>query len=667
MSVGCVAPALKRNDAPPPAWRLLAHLCAMLAGPMREDRLDSWKEIAAFLGRGIRTVQRWEREEGLPVHRLAHAKRGSIYAKRDELSAWWESRRLTLTSSAPVNTAPAAPRLDRVTRTSGMTSWPALSFDARLLAYVSDAGQDGATPQIWIQQVGGTALQLTNGAHTYAHPSFSPDATRIVFTITDESGPNLYEMPALGGEPRLIQRGASRGVMSPDGRWLASVPRDEAGVRIAARGGAGFRTLAPHLLDIACVAWLPDSRSVIVHARAGPELEADWWILPLGGEAPANTGVVRRFRDAGLFTIPTGVACWNDSLVISGAGPQGICLYRQRLAAATFQAVGAPQRLTEGSESAWLPAAAAGRVAFISNRPDANLWSVAVDPASGVAQGPLRRLTRGTGIVGYLSLTADARRLAYVTVRRGQGEVFLRDLGANTETVVGEGPPGPKWYPAISPSGSQLAFGTLKTEGDRALRPIFVMSLSDGTWRLLGEDCGGRPREWVDERRLVIQRFARLHSVAVVDTDTGDQLELIRSDQRSVANPRLSPDRRSIAFDAAGPGETPAVFVAPFDGRAIAESDWVIVEGAASHPFWSAHGRVLYYTPIGVNPLIRNTVRGRRLNDGLPDGEPMDVYSSSEMMLPAYLPGTAPIATRDQIILALSDFRGDVWIIELAD
>jgi hypothetical protein len=59
------------------------------------SRLDSWKEIAAYLGRGIRTVQRWEREEGLPVHRLLHEKRGSIYARRDELAAWWESRRLS--------------------------------------------------------------------------------------------------------------------------------------------------------------------------------------------------------------------------------------------------------------------------------------------------------------------------------------------------------------------------------------------------------------------------------------------------------------------------------------------------------------------------------------------------------------------------------------------
>src|SRR5262245_66575412 len=65
-----------------------------------EGRLDSWKEIAAYLSRGIRTVQRWEREEGLPVHRLVHDKRGSIYARKDELAAWWDSRRRTLTNPA---------------------------------------------------------------------------------------------------------------------------------------------------------------------------------------------------------------------------------------------------------------------------------------------------------------------------------------------------------------------------------------------------------------------------------------------------------------------------------------------------------------------------------------------------------------------------------------
>jgi tetratricopeptide (TPR) repeat protein len=50
-------------------------------------RLDSWKEIAVFFGRDERTVNRWEKELGLPVHRLPGTK-GRVYAYTDELSAW---------------------------------------------------------------------------------------------------------------------------------------------------------------------------------------------------------------------------------------------------------------------------------------------------------------------------------------------------------------------------------------------------------------------------------------------------------------------------------------------------------------------------------------------------------------------------------------------------
>jgi TolB-like protein/Tfp pilus assembly protein PilF len=55
-------------------------------------RLDSWKEIASYFNRSEKTVRRWEENEGLPVHRLLHEKRGSVYAYSDELEAWWESR-----------------------------------------------------------------------------------------------------------------------------------------------------------------------------------------------------------------------------------------------------------------------------------------------------------------------------------------------------------------------------------------------------------------------------------------------------------------------------------------------------------------------------------------------------------------------------------------------
>jgi TolB-like protein len=56
------------------------------------DRLDSWKEIAEYLRRSVRTVHRWESEEGLPVHRHLHESSGTVYAFKHELDTWWASR-----------------------------------------------------------------------------------------------------------------------------------------------------------------------------------------------------------------------------------------------------------------------------------------------------------------------------------------------------------------------------------------------------------------------------------------------------------------------------------------------------------------------------------------------------------------------------------------------
>ena len=57
-----------------------------------ERRLDSWKEIAAYLDRDVSTVQRWEKQEGMPVHRHLHDKRGSVYALTSELEIWLRNR-----------------------------------------------------------------------------------------------------------------------------------------------------------------------------------------------------------------------------------------------------------------------------------------------------------------------------------------------------------------------------------------------------------------------------------------------------------------------------------------------------------------------------------------------------------------------------------------------
>lgn len=63
-----------------------------VGSPLNDKKLVSWKEIAVHLGREIRTVQRWEKTEGLPVHRHEHQKRSTVYAYASELDAWFRKR-----------------------------------------------------------------------------------------------------------------------------------------------------------------------------------------------------------------------------------------------------------------------------------------------------------------------------------------------------------------------------------------------------------------------------------------------------------------------------------------------------------------------------------------------------------------------------------------------
>ena len=88
---------------------------------MARRRLDAWKEIATYLGRDVTTVRRWERREGLPVHRHLHDKLGSVYAYADEIDEWMSRRS---TQEAPVGGLNAAPRIPDATQEPPVVALP---------------------------------------------------------------------------------------------------------------------------------------------------------------------------------------------------------------------------------------------------------------------------------------------------------------------------------------------------------------------------------------------------------------------------------------------------------------------------------------------------------------------------------------------------------------
>ena len=74
----------------------------------QNELLNSWKEIASYLNRGVRTVQRWEIELGLPVRRPRGKSRSAVMAMRAELDAWIKSCPVTHVAKANGHDAPPA-------------------------------------------------------------------------------------------------------------------------------------------------------------------------------------------------------------------------------------------------------------------------------------------------------------------------------------------------------------------------------------------------------------------------------------------------------------------------------------------------------------------------------------------------------------------------------
>jgi TolB-like protein len=80
------------------------------------ERLDSWKEIASYLRRDVRTVQRWEKKEGLPVRRHQHDKLGSVYAYPAELTSWFTTRQQANAVDTHASAEHAAGQAERETK-----------------------------------------------------------------------------------------------------------------------------------------------------------------------------------------------------------------------------------------------------------------------------------------------------------------------------------------------------------------------------------------------------------------------------------------------------------------------------------------------------------------------------------------------------------------------
>ena len=119
------------------------------------------------------------------------------------------------------------------------------------------------------------------------------DDTRVLFTAIEESTRNVYEIPTLGGQPRLLRRAARNARYSPGGKWLAYIAIGaRESLRVVPTDGGAERALATDLVDIASATWSDGGRHLLVVAHPDPSVELDCWIIALEGGTPLDTGVM---------------------------------------------------------------------------------------------------------------------------------------------------------------------------------------------------------------------------------------------------------------------------------------------------------------------------------------------------------------------------------------
>jgi Tol biopolymer transport system component len=560
------------------------------------ERLDSWKEIATHFDRDVTTVQRWEKREGMPVHRHLHDRAGSIYAFTAELDEWARGRNVRVVqqkgddvpSPIPLALPPrlavpalgtrwgiilplaavtallaialtfwlrkteyfwrdplAGARLQTVTEFDGVAQAAAVSRDGQFVAFLSD--RDGQM-DVWVTQVGsGQFHNLTRGSFPgLANPSlrtlgFSPDGSSVTFWFRKQDGLNadnigVWAVPTLGGQPRPYLEGVAEFNWSHDGSRLAYHTPGPGDPLFVSTGGRRSEDrpifTAPAGLHCHFQLWAPDSSFIYFVQGSLPDKLDIWRIRPAGGTPERITSHNGRVTYPVLLDQRTLLYLASDP---DGSGPWLYSIDVERRI---------PHRLTTSGLDRYTSLAASAdgrRLVLTPASPKKTLWRLRIADSPAEISAPVRTsLTTSTGFSPRLG----SNYLLYVSAAGTSESIWKLANGTGTELWSGLGAQ-VVGGPSIAPNGQSIAF-SVRQHGQTFL----YMMQADGT------------------------------KVRVVT----DALDLEGA-------PAWAPDGRSITSAANDHGVL-HLFRLPLDGR----PPTVFVKEYSVDPAWSPDGRFLVYS-----------------------------------------------------------------------
>jgi serine/threonine protein kinase len=576
--------------------------------------------------------------------------------------------------------------LTQLTADPGLTTDPAISPDGKLVAYASDRSGEGNL-QIWVQQVNGRqASRLTHQAADDREPAFSPDSSQIVFRSEREGG-GIYVVSTLGGDVRLVAPQGRRPRFSPDGArvvyWVGNIGGDPSVpgtskmyvVDMSASGPAGSpRQLAADFAAVRYPVWSPDGKAILFwgirNSKEGVIAGGDWWVMPLNGSAPVQTGADASFTHYGLRRPPGSYmiapAEWlEDRVIFSALLGDSTNLWQLMLPPKSWTVTAAPRRLTAGSGLEAQPSAASGGLlAFAGLLDRLDLWILPLDADTAKITGDMTRLTHSTAAIRAPRASADGKLVAYVIGRSQRQEVRMLDLASGRDSLLGE-TVRDGLGPTITPDGSKVAYPVTDAQGDG----VYAAPATGGPPQQLCTGC--RTVDGFSPDGKLMLYWAAAPGPAVVglaDLVSGQKRVILRREGYAIYRARFSPDGRWIAFHARNRPGRSALFVTPFHGgEAIREQEWIAATDGESYdigPAWSPNGNWLYFISErdGFRCLWAQRLEPQTKH---PLGTPLPIqhfHAATRSMMHLTTNWLGISVAPDKLFFNVGDLTGNVWL-----
>ena len=583
-------------------------------------RLDSWKEIAAYLNRDVRTVQRWEKQEGLPIHRHLHDERSSAYAFANEIDDWLKHR----AEQGDTEKLPA--------RRKPLSWWPAgvalAAMASGIVIWAFLRAPPVAAPLSSLSVVFGPSERFREWGPDVA---LSPDGSTLVYGGSDVHGTReeLRVRHIDRVESRVLEGVSGNGpFFSPDGRWIGFY---SGGRLLKVSIGGGTPVSIGVTTDLRGSAdWGTDN--FIVYADFTPKgthglyrISADGGtpqlIAALDGNADDAYWLTPQSIDNGRVIICTvsravstgprfqvvavSVATGERRIVVDDARhglylDDGVLVYLRKngLFATRFdldrlEATGAPVTAWDNvfeRERLRSWAYANGTLVYWPT------WRVSRRLVWVDRTGKQEPLPLPPAMYQSPRLSPDGARIAYSIVESAEfGDVWSHDLGTgDTVRLTTDNRSG---TPIWTPDGSAIVYSTAHSTGRDLMRLRLGLAATPEPIRMPSGFLRGatkEPASWADQgRTLFVSQYGLLGQPRIWSVDFDGAREhrpVFPRDMQTGKHVRVSPNGRWIAYQA-GNDQTD-VFVAPVQGG---PPFWKVSTVGGALAVWSRSGRELFY------------------------------------------------------------------------